>query len=110
MVTSASGIRALIRRSISCASIAMGAVSLGFGSGAPALQGPALWGAVPWTPAPHIGGKPGFERFAQLCHQNGAITLQRQCIAAGGAEPADRNPRGPGADDDFLGARGRCGQ
>src|SRR5947208_11963986 len=69
MVTSASGIRRLIKRSISLAAIAM-------------AFSPAPSGRL----ARHIGWEPALEALAQLCHQNGALAFERQCIATGQSE------------------------
>src|SRR5438876_226409 len=69
MVTSASGIRRLIKRSISLAAIAM-------------AFSPAPSGRL----ARHIGWEPALEALAQLCHQNGALAFERQCVAAGQSE------------------------
>src|ERR1700693_5207654 len=68
MVTRASGMRTLISRSISPASIAMVGHS-------PALNLRQLAG--------HVGRQPAFEMLAQNLDQDGALAAKRQCIAAG---------------------------
>src|ERR1022692_280787 len=82
MVTRASGMRALISRSISPASIAMVATP-------PALSLRQLAG--------HVGRQPAFETLAQNRDQDGALAAKRQCIAAGCPNCPHRDARSLGA-------------